>query len=440
MPFTYSTISKLKDPHAAHPGDSIKTYHLLGLSYLEGKNLFPGKWSDMQSRKIVEACYTPVQWDSAALWGKCGFIHKELMNQNLWGSSTFTKKWLKEILKHPFQLFTMMSLTFEKSIFNPNSRSMFYKPSKSDLFHWEVKTDPPRVTTTLFQQYVRSKINDWLGRPWFFALISIVGLAIIFKLDLIRTNVGLFSCALLSSSLLYFLSYFAITVSAEYRYFYWSGYSSYIGVILAIIAMSIDQKTTINDSIIKYLKYGAIVLIGITLGIILSIGNLPPIYKTLSIKPLKDKPVIVEYIRKVSLPNWMGIRLDGEVKPHKWTVDSEGILSGTAQSGTLTTTIATYGQAIEVGYKTGPSYGEALVQIDDQEIVVNLSRPTENNHVWYVWPKQKNFISNNYTFIRRPLEALTIAALTILLLMWFTRNVKLPAKLIGYLKHGINPK
>lgn len=423
MPFAHSTISKLKDSHASHPGDCIKTYHLLGLSYLEGKNLFPGKWSEMQSKKIVEACYTPVQWDSAALWGKCGFIHKELLRQNLWGSPTLTKKWLKEILKHPVYLFTIMSLTYEKSIFDPNSRSMFYKPSESDLFHWEVKTDPPRAATILVQQYVGSIINDGLGRPWFFALISIVGLAVIFKLDLLRTNLGLFSYTLLSSSLLYLLSYFAVTVSAEYRYFYWSGYSSYLGMLLAIVAMSKDRKTTIKDSFFKYSKYGAIVLVGITLGVILSSGNLPPIYKTLSITPLEDKPITVEYIRKVSIPNWMGVRIDGAVKPHNWTADSAGNLNGTVKSGALTTTIATFGQALEVGYKTGPNYGKALIHLDDQEMVVDLSQPTERSHVWLVWPKPENYITRNYTFLRRPLEALALASLTILLLLWYTRKI-----------------
>jgi hypothetical protein len=428
MPVVYTLLIKATDAVATHPSDSMKTYHLLGLSYLKGENLLPGEWSDEESRKIIEACYTPVQWDTASLWGKCGFIQKKLLHKNIWGSSALTKKWFKESVSNPFSLFSIMSFTFYKSLYDPNSRSMFFKPNKSDLFNWEVKTDPPRVSTNFIQQYVWSDINDHAGRPWFFALISIVGMVIIFKYNLLRSNLGLFSFALMVSGLVYLLSYFLLTVSAEYRYFYWSSYSSYLGAILIPFAWISKERIDMKNSHETWLKICAIAFIGFTIGLMLSRESLPPIQRTISIIPLEDKPVALNYLRRASIPNWMNVPIDGMIKPHKWQIDKEGFYRGGINDGPLSTKIDTLGQAIEVSYKTGPQYGKALVQIDDKEIIVDLSQPTEKIQTRYIWPEPEHAISKNYSAHYRLLKVILYTTIVIGILLWYTKKTDLRAQ------------
>lgn len=426
MPVLSTSILKLTNAHSTHPGDSVKTYHLLGLSYLEGRNLFPGQWTEEQTKKITESCYTPVQWDSAALWGKCSFIHESLLDQGLWGSSTLTKTWVKETLGHPLSTLTIMSATFYRSLLTPNSKVMFYKHGDKHFRHWEVKTDPPRLATQLLHRYVNSTINDYLGRPWFFAGISMLGLVIILKLNLLTTAYGLFAFISFSSGLVYLLSYLLTTVSAEFRYFYWSGISAYLGAVMLFFAWrqneKITDRITISAKAQQWLSVTALSLVAITGGIVLAYQQLPPLNRTISITPLEDKPVALNYLRKASTPNWMGLKLGGTVEPHQWTTDVEGVITGTRQSGTLTTTIATFGQAIEVGYKTGPEYGKALVNIDEQTLTVNLAQPVATDTSTYLWQTPDKLITNHYQAWLWPVKVFIFSSLILLSLLWFSKR------------------
>ena len=126
LPVLYSVQNTALDVKRSHPGDSIKAYQLLAISYHERKNLLPGTWTSEQSRQIVESCYSPIQWDTAASWGQCRFISDTLHLQGIWGTSRLTQAWISTILEHPASYFVMLVPTFKKSIFDPNSRPMLY--------------------------------------------------------------------------------------------------------------------------------------------------------------------------------------------------------------------------------------------------------------------------------------------------------------------------
>ena len=189
--------------------DSIKVYNLLGLSHYERRNLFPGEWSEPQSRDIVNACYSPMQWDTA--WtGQCGFIYAELQRQQLWGSSQLTRAWLREIFSHPDGYFSVLAATFKKSMFEPFSRVRHQTPNP---WNWQVAVNPPRLTTKLAQRYIRSEFNDQVGRPWVFAVLSALGIVLLFRTRVVASEEGRFALAILISGLGYLLTYFVFNVS-----------------------------------------------------------------------------------------------------------------------------------------------------------------------------------------------------------------------------------
>jgi hypothetical protein len=114
MPVLNMLQNKILEVTPLSAADSIKVYNLLALSYYERRNLFPGEWTESQSRDIVNACYSPVQWDTA--WtGQCGFIYAELQRQQLWGSPQLTRAWLREIFGHRGAYFSMLAATFKKA-------------------------------------------------------------------------------------------------------------------------------------------------------------------------------------------------------------------------------------------------------------------------------------------------------------------------------------
>ncbi|PID33994.1 MAG: hypothetical protein CR976_02610 [Thiotrichales bacterium] len=173
-------------------------------------------------------------------------------------------------------------------------------------------------------------------------------------------------------------------------------------------------------------------LIAITSAIFLSYEQLPNINRTISITPLDKKPVVLNYLRKVSIPDWMNIKLDGNVNQHRWLTDSDGAFYGNNQNGTLTTTIATFGQGIETSYKTGPEYGRARVKIDNQEMIINLSQPLAKEELAYLWPSPDMLIFKHYSAWKWPVKLLIYFSIIFLCLLWFTR--KRAVTTLGYTK------
>lgn len=424
MPVLHGALLKLTQAETLQPGDSIKTFHLLGLSYVEGNNLFPGKWSDEQSLKIVEACYTPVQWDTAAFWGKCGFIHEELRRQKIWGSDRLTHKWIKEILRNPAGFFTVMSATFHKSLYDPNSRSMFYKPGKNKLFDWEVKTDPPGITTKLVQYYVTSSLNDRLGRPIVFAIAAIIGLGLLTCFRGVIDEHELFAIAVMCSGLINLLSYLFVTVSAEYRYFYWSGFSIYIGFAIAVISI-VSKKDDRQGYLFSYrMKLSVFALIGIAVGLVAAAERLPAIKRQVSVTPIDTKPVTVKNIGRASTPNWMGHRIDGVVSNHNWNIDRDGFYNGTISNGVLRATVPTHGLAIETEFRTGREMGRVLVESEQFEKVVDLSSPTAGSKTIYIRPAPMHGIEQHGSLWMGPVSAVIYSLASFLFLAWISRQLK----------------
>jgi hypothetical protein len=424
MPMLHATLQKVTQADRLYPGNSIKTFQLLGLSYIEGKNLLPGDWNDEQARKIVQACHTPVQWDTAAFWGKCGFIHNTLRRQKIWDSGELTDAWIKEVLNNPQGLFTIMSATFHKSLYDPNSRSMFYNPEKSALFDWEVKLNPPRITTKLVQDYVSSKINDRLGRPFVFAIITIIALVLLTCRRSMLTEDGLFALTVLSSGLLNLISYFLVNVSAEYRYFYWSGFTANLGMVITIMSIVIHHRRGLIASRSAWLKPAVFVLLGITIGLLAASKPLPPVNRQLILTPLDESSVAIKILRRASIPNWMGIRVHGELEFDGWHRDEKGLLYGNISSGSLTATIPTQGKAIEIEMEATTSGSRVLVESDGFSEVVEFEPSLENSKHLYVWPTPAYDIRKNYNLWSSPLLAGLIALIAIGFLFWIDIRYK----------------
>ncbi|WP_316367241.1 hypothetical protein [Candidatus Thiodiazotropha sp. CDECU1] len=434
MPTLNSTLLTLTRADRLHPGDSIKTYQLLGLSYVVGRNLLPGEWSDDQARRIVESCYTPIQWDTAALWGKCGFIHNELLRQKIWGSASLTKVWISEVLENPLALFSVVSASFHKSISDPNSRAMFYKPGESKLFHWEVETDPSRLATVIVQSYVTSKINDLLGRPLLFAVIAISGLSLLIFRRTTIDGSGLFAMALLCSGLVNILSYFLVTVSAEYRYFYWSGFSIYLGMVIAVFTLVVANREGRIISIGNWTTKAVIALLGISVGLLAASSSLPPIDRQLSLTPMDEKMVTVKGLQSASKPRWMGINLDGELSPHGWQTDGEGRLKGNSSHGVLIASVPTHGLALEVVLVTGEDKGRVLIESEGFREVVDLSSTRVKDSVVTIRPTQAYRLKNNHSLWFAPLMALFYCLLTMAFLFWLDSRYRQDPRRTGAVK------
>jgi hypothetical protein len=365
-----------------------------------------------------------VQWDTAAYWGKCGFIQKELKRQKIWGSGKLTKVWLSEVLRNPLETFNLMSASFHKSLRDPNSRSMFYNPAMPSLFHWEVEMSPPRMTSGLVYKYVNSPINDRMGRPLMFVVITVVALVLLTFRRMTINNEGLFAAAVLCSGLLNIVSYFFLTVSCEYRYFYWSAFAVYLGFVMTVLSIVAQSRGVRGAPLEYWLKICIFALLSISIGLVAASKPFPSLERQVSLTPLDKSSIKVVSLRRASIPNWMGIKYHGDLSPHEWQMDEKGLLQANAGSGALTATIPTQGKAIEIEMEKGVNKGSVLIESDGFSEVVDLSSPSQGKEVLYIWPTQAYSIRSNHTPWRVPLAAFLYALSTIGLLCWIDMRFK----------------
>jgi len=359
MPVLNKIQNKVLEVTPSSVADSIKVYNLLAFSYYDRRKLIPSEGTGTQTREIINSCYSPVQWDTA--WtGQCGFIYAELQRQQLWGSSQLTRTWLREIINHPVSYFSVLVATFKRSMFEPNSRAMLFKNPE----RWMIVDNPPRPSTELAQQYIRSEFNDYVGRPWVYALLSALSIVLLFRTRAIATEEGRFALAILASGLIYLLTYFVFNVSAEYRYFYWSGFATYIGLVVVLASISMDSRRRVAPKSEKpdsVLRIPAMVMASLAVALVVFPYHLPIERRVVSVTPLDSRPVIVAGIHNAATPKWMRMDFEGQVDPMTWAWGDGGFHSTQAYSP-LVIELETLNQDIDVVLATGPGMGTVAVE------------------------------------------------------------------------------
>jgi hypothetical protein len=363
MPGIQAVQNRMVGARAVHAADSVKLYHMVALSYFHKRNELPGSWSSNESRAIYQDCYSAIQVDSA-LWGECRFIKNGLEKQGLWGSASLTKGWLTELVKDPRGAFSAMAATFWRCLHTPNSQVMLYNTT-TDRFPWAV-TPPFRATTTLAIEYLTSKLNYWISRPAVFIILFFASTFILLVFRLAYTRDGLFALAVTMSGMLYMLTYLPINVSAEYRYFYWSGFAAYMGVIFSFFAY-VERKRCKAEPAVPLpapVRLCACVLIAASAAFALFPMTLPTERRVIMVVPKGDGVVGVSSVKTASIPPWMGVRFEAQPKGAGWHWrDSAWRATAGPDTGALLTVLDTLHQSIRLEFERSPN--GAVVQVQD---------------------------------------------------------------------------
>ncbi len=322
MPLLLSLQAGLLHATRLHSSDAIETYDLMALSYHERQNLLPGTWTAAQAHDIVSACYTPVQWDPA--WtGHCRFIVDGLRRQGLWGSTRLAGAWLRAMAHHPMGAVTMLLPPFRLALFDPNSPSMFYPAD--NRWGWRVPDDPPRPASALSRRYVEWPVARFIGRPACFVLLSAAGLLLLLRSGAAAGEVGRLALAVLCSGLIYLLSYLPILVSAEYRYFYWCGFATYSGIVLALLAIRIRPRARAPVSL-GLAGRAALVLSAAALAVVTvcAVATLPTTRRIVAVTPLGGGRIQVDAIRDANVLFWRRRDFPGQMEDTGWQRDAGG--------------------------------------------------------------------------------------------------------------------
>jgi hypothetical protein len=368
MPALQSGLGRLMNVYHAYPGDSIKTYHLMALSYFDDKNLFPGAWTEEESRRIAEGCYSPNQWENAAHWRRqreCGMIHWNMAAvYNLWGSDSLTKAWLWAAATNPVGTYAAMAATFHLAMRTPNSSLILTPPPREPgVTHWEV-SPPFRRTTRAAHAWMQSDFNLTLGKPWVFAAVLAGCMTLLLVLRVAETRLGLFTLALAGSGAIYLLTYFPFNVSAEFRYFHWSGTAAWLGLFMTAVAW-FARKDGERRALPDVARLGTCMIIAAVAALVATPFELPMEQRTVTVIPEGEGTLTVSSLRTASRPLWMG-NFEGEISTPDWQWDERGAHSANIQRP-LRATFKTLHQDVRVGLQSGPDGGKA--RIEDGETV-----------------------------------------------------------------------
>jgi hypothetical protein len=275
---------------------------------------------------------------------------------------------------------------------------------------------------------VGSWFNDRLGRPFVFAIVAVVGLGLLVCCRDEIDDLELFAIVLLSSGLINLLSYFGVTVSAEYRYFYWSCYAVFLGAILGVFSFLRRENKQISYRVSRILKLAVFALVSIAIGLLAIAAELPDDERLVRVTPLDAKGVTIKKIRKTSTPNWMTNRIEGEVSGAEWAMDNNGFYHGNNTKGVFEASVPSHGLAIEIEFVSGPDAGSALIESAQYEQVVDLSSPSAGSKTLYIKPSPAQVIKRQDSLWVRPVLAIVFALVSFLLLSRLKERFCTPAK------------
>ncbi|MDR1646722.1 MAG: glycosyltransferase [Zoogloeaceae bacterium] len=441
MPLTQIALNRMMDARHDYPEDSIKTFHLLALSYLEGKNLFPGVWTEEESRQIAEACYSPRHWDTAGIWAQqenCGMIHAKLLEQGLWGSAAMTRSWLTALARNPVGAYAAMAETFHKSMHQPYEAIVIFNPGKFEDRDWMV-LPPYRETTQIAHKYLYSRFILKWSKSWIHAAMLTGVVILLLALRLAEKRLGLFALALACSGLIYLLSYFPFTVAALYRYFYWSGVAAWLSALLLVIAACARFRMTIGRigtralqlviawratkeeeekrALPRLLRLGVCATVAATVALVSTSSNLPQERRTLSFSALGNGAVTITGLR-------VAMTMEG-IPPFHWVgkpVSIEGWQRVDAgwqavdSTSPLVTTVKMLHQPVRVVFQTGPDGGKVRIE-DNGTVTLVDTRAAEQGKTIVDLPPQRiwNKEKRQRTWHAPARAALVFIALTALL-------------------------
>lgn len=355
MPFISKTQNSLLGAEKTNVANAILVHNLLGMSFFAHKNLFPGQWSDEQSARIANSCYSPVQWDTA--WtGQCWFIFHVLKQQGLWGRSGLARAWFNAVSNRPDDYFNVLNASFQLSMHQPNSPNMLYRADNP--WHWQVADDPARETTKLAVAYLVSDVNIAASKPWLFALVSCLAILYLFRTGKAKTPEGQLALTVLLSGLIFLLTYFLFNVSAEYRYFYWSGFAAYAGGLVAILA---PRPNVEGLGLALGVRGFAVLVVSLVAALVFAPFSLPVQHHTVSFTPLDEKPVLLASVRGAATPPWMYGPFEGLVFSTSWQWVGEGFRSSLVFSP-FVAEMDTLAQGIHVDLISGPGMGRVQVE------------------------------------------------------------------------------
>jgi hypothetical protein len=184
---------------------------------------------EILSAEDMRACYTPITWDNYSPWGECPDVSKRfgLLNSEDQQPLGFdpVKLWISGITHHPiaYLLHRIKHFNSELYFIVPPAHLRFI-PGTTTFSDWLDRNPSPKQIAL---DYLRISVIVW---PVFWISAGVCALLLLQRAK--PTVESTASVALLTSALIYGLSYAAIGLGVGVRYYYWTIMAILVAIIL----------------------------------------------------------------------------------------------------------------------------------------------------------------------------------------------------------------
>jgi hypothetical protein len=208
------------------PLHSIMVFDLGGISHFAKDNVFPGSWTDNETKLITDGCYQPLAWDIYWTQEPCGFVMEHLEKRDkIFTAPVLTEAWAHALLRHPVAYLehrTDFMATFLFGIWNMTMWTRDLDDADKIAF-----ADNPRLMAL-------KGIHDALKQtPVFFAgtwlLLDIVVCGFAWRRR--DTPEGLFALGICGAAIVYMVTFAAVGVATDFRYAYWAVLAGLAGAV-----------------------------------------------------------------------------------------------------------------------------------------------------------------------------------------------------------------
>lgn len=220
---TNTVIDQFVEVRKINMINDLFLFDLAGISKHGHVNAFPVEFDEARMQKALN-CYRPTDWNSYAHPDLCLFVMDELTLQGWYENNGLARHWLRSVTEYP-RAYLQHRLTVFASLLRIDQEKSYgaryagIDPNEFGLVH------PEHAAYRHIQEYVTHYENSVIMKPWFWLAGNVMVIVILLVATPGRSAAN-HAVLVAGSGLVYLLCYLPFGIASDFRYAYWTIFST----------------------------------------------------------------------------------------------------------------------------------------------------------------------------------------------------------------------